>query len=383
MTKKKAYFIRSNAINIQERQTKKGKVFDVVFRIIDKETLIEKQKKLSGFKTKREAKEEYLNFINNHCEPTKQTIEELKKDKKEELPKISDIIENYFKSLENQIKESTLYDKQKMFKTVILPMIGDSRLSELTKNELIKWQDNLWSKKNPKTNDYYAYKYLSKARTYLSSLLTWAETRYPNFRNELKNIRKPKRRAPKTTMQIWTKEQFEKFVSVIDNKTYIAFFSTLFYTGRRLGEVVALTPKDINFEKETITFSKSINRKTLDNSPYKITSTKTDIITETPISRTLYKRLKDYNANGPFLFGNETPLSDTTIHRKFDQYTKLANLPKIRIHDLRHSFVSMCIHLGGTIPLVADLIGDTIEQVTKTYAHLYQDDKRKIIDLIG
>lgn len=379
----KLYFIKSTAVNYQERVTKKGKVYDVVFRIIDKKTLIEKQKKLSGFKTKREAKEQYLKFIQENCDTTDYSLEQLKENKKQELPSINEVIDIYFNSLQNQIKESSLYDKIKLFRLRILPMLGNKKLSELTKQELIIWQDNLWALKNPKTKEYYAYKYLSKNRSYLSSFLSWCESRYPDFRNELKNIKKPKRRAPKTIMQIWTKEEFEKFISVIEDPTYITFFSTLFYTGRRLGEVTALTPNDINLNDKTISFTKSITWKTIDNSPYKITSTKTELQSKTPIAETLFYRLSSYQSTGKFYFGNDKPMADTTIHRKFNNYIKLAGLKKIRIHDLRHSFVSMCIHLGGTIPLVAELIGDTIEQVTKTYAHLYQDDKRKIIDLIG
>lgn len=52
------------------------------------------------------------------------------------------------------------------------------------------------------------------------------------------------------------------------------------------------------------------------------------------------------------------------------------------MHDLRHSFVSMLIHLGANFMVVADLIGDTLEQVTKTYAHMYEEDKQNIISLI-
>ena len=52
------------------------------------------------------------------------------------------------------------------------------------------------------------------------------------------------------------------------------------------------------------------------------------------------------------------------------------------MHDLRHSFVSMCIHLGASVYVVADLIGDTVEQVLKTYGHLYQEDRQSIIDRI-
>ena len=43
----------------------------------------------------------------------------------------------------------------------------------------------------------------------------------------------------------------------------------------------------------------------------------------------------------------------------------------------------MCIHLGANFMVIADLIGDTVEQVTKTYGHMYETDKQKIVDLIG
>ncbi|MFQ9738883.1 MAG: hypothetical protein ACLR06_15010 [Christensenellaceae bacterium] len=55
----------------------------------------------------------------------------------------------------------------------------------------------------------------------------------------------------------------------------------------------------------------------------------------------------------------------------------------IRIHDLRHSYVSMLIHLGANLMVVADLIGDTVEQVTKTYGHMYETDKRAIVEKLG
>jgi site-specific recombinase XerD len=91
------------------------------------------------------------------------------------------------------------------------------------------------------------------------------------------------------------------------------------------------------------------------------------------------KEIKTYKGGKPFYFGGNKPLSDNGTRRVFLAYTKKAGLPQIRLHDLRHSFVSMLIHLGANFMVVADLIGDTVEQVTKTYGHLYQEDKMDII----
>jgi hypothetical protein len=42
----------------------------------------------------------------------------------------------------------------------------------------------------------------------------------------------------------------------------------------------------------------------------------------------------------------------------------------------------MLIHEGASVMMVADLIGDTVEQVIKTYGHLYQSDKIAILSRI-
>ena len=94
------------------------------------------------------------------------------------------------------------------------------------------------------------------------------------------------------------------------------------------------------------------------------------------------EELAIYKGESPFFFGGDKPIADNTLRRVFIAYCKKAEMKPIRIHDLRHSFVSMCIHLGANIMVVADLIGDTVEQVTKTYGHLYETDKREIIDKI-
>lgn len=378
----KEFYISSNKYSLQERQTKRGKVYDVFFRIITIDG-VEKQKKLSGYTNKTLAKQAYIDFITEKCELIKNNpIRQQKRiEKGQEILTIRDLVDTYLKSIRNQIKDATIYEKEKIFDLIILPRFADCQLKHLTKQELYNWQDELWSNKNPKTNDYYSYKYLSKIRTYFSAFLTWCSDRNEGFTNHLLSIKKPKRRTPKKEMQFWTREEFEKFIEVVDNQMYKTLFSMLFYTGRRKGEVLSLNPDDIN--TNGIKFNKSLTRKTLDDATYKITSTKTEKVATTPICNPLKKELQKYVVpKGQFFFGGDAPLTDNTIRRVFNRYCEIANVKQIRLHDLRHSFVSMLIHLGGNLTVVADLIGDTLAQVTKTYAHLYEEDKQKIINKI-
>lgn len=371
------FYISSTKYTLQERMTKRGKVYDVVFRIVTLDG-IEKQKKLSGFANKTLAKQGYTDFITSKCELVKNNPIKKKDPLKQDLL-VGDLIREHIASLFNQNKDSSIYDKQIILRSFILPRYENTKIETLTKEELYRWQDDLWKTKNPRTGEYYSYKYLNKVRAHFSSFLSWCESRY-GYTNNLLNIDKPKKRSPKRKMQFWTKEQFGHFISFVDNPLYHAFFTLLFYTGRRKGEIFALTPEDI--EKDSIIFDKSLTRKNFGEASYNITSTKADKTQKIPICKAVKEELAIYKGESPFFFGGDKPIADNTLRRVFIAYCKKAEMKPIRIHDLRHSFVSMCIHLGANIMVVADLIGDTVEQVTKTYGHLYETDKREIIDKI-
>lgn len=372
------YYISSTKFTIQERKTKKnGTVYDVVFRIISMDG-IEKQKKLSGFSTKTLAKQAHADFVTEYCELVKNNPVKKKNTQKQE-PTIGELVASYIISLHNQVKDSTIYDKDNAYKLFVLPKYKDTKITDLTKDELYNWQDELWNAKNPKTNDFYSHAYLSKTRSHFSSFLDWCHERY-GYPNHFSDIKKPKRRAVKPVMDFWTREEFDKFIKVVDNPLWHCLFTLMFFTGRRKGELFALTPEDI--KKTSILFDKSLTRKTTDGTPYKITTTKKDKIQEVPVCQIVIDELKNYKHQSPFLFGGEKPLAENTVTRAFQSYCNKAGVKIIRIHDLRHSFVSMMIHLGINLMVVADLIGDTVEQVTKTYGHLYITDKREAVNRI-
>lgn len=382
------YYISSTKCAIQERQTKRnGKVYDVVFRItsLDGE---EKQKKLSGYKSKGAAKAAHAKFITEHCElvknnPLKKRVKE-KEDPRPQLPTVGKLFELHLQGITNQTKQSSIYDRKKVFNSFILPYYENAPITDLTKEELYKWQDNLWATVNPSTREHYSYEYLCKIRMHFAAFLAWVETRH-SFHNAFPDVVKPKRRISKRETEIWTREQFEQFIAVVDNPVYHALFTTAFFTGRRKGELFALTQKDVDLKKKQITVNKSLTTRTTTGNTYEITSTKADKSQKIPVCDRVIEELKAYKGTAPFFFsrdGGASPLSDTSMQRAFTAYCEKAGVPKIRFHDLRHSYVSMLIHLGANFTVIADLIGDTVEQVTKTYGHMYISDKLEIVSKI-
>ena len=147
------YYISSNKYSLQERMTKRGKVYDVVFRIVTIDGQ-EKQKKLSGYSTKALAKQAYMEFVTEKCELVKNNPLKKKKPQKEE-PTVGELVRAYMATLGNINKTSVIYDKNNIFRNFILPYYETTKIADIKIESLYTWQDELWSLKNKNTGKGY------------------------------------------------------------------------------------------------------------------------------------------------------------------------------------------------------------------------------------
>ena len=278
-------YITSNKYSVQERVTKDGKSsFDVVFRVVtlDGQT---KQKRLCGFKSKKEAGRGYIDFVTKHCELISPDVANKKKAADTSAAVHDYTVEEmfliYLSAVGNDNKASTIWDKKQIYDLYIKPTLGKEKLCDLTTERLFRWQDEILAMRKP-NGEPYSQAYFSRIRNTLMPMLTYAETRY-NIPNQLRRVKRPKKRVQKTEMKFWTKEQFEQFLSVADDQRYRTYFAVLFYTGRRKGEVLALRTEDV--KPDRISFTKTYSRKTHDGSSYSITNTKNEKKAATPMKK--------------------------------------------------------------------------------------------------
>lgn len=75
------------------------------------------------------------------------------------------------------------------------------------------------------------------------------------------------------------------------------------------------------------------------------------------------------------------PLQD--IKRFWEDVRAKAELPTVRIHDLRHTFASLLVSGGMTLPMIGKLLGHTQVQTTQRYAHLLDDPLRVGLEQVG
>jgi integrase len=370
---------------ILTRKTKNGNVYDITFRILNEEGK-EIQKKLCGFPTKRAAQQGYIEFFKNYTPPSPNRFKSISLN-------YDVLFDNYKKRMEAELAPSSLYDLTRLFEKYITPHFGGRNVETISKVELNDWQTELWTTKNPKTGKFLAQKYLTKIRSTFNTFLTWCEDTH-DIPNLLKGLKKPKRKEMKKEMQFWELDEFLRFQAVCDNVMWRTFFMSLFYSGCRVGEILALTDKDVVFNGKNYSFviNKGLSHKPnntgksyIISAPKTATSNRTillpDAITGQINNYFAYK--KQLNQSGNFFFGGDKPLAERTYQRAFISYADLANLKHIRIHDLRHSHASMLIHLNVPITVISKRLGhSSIKMTLERYSHCYSDGDNVVLSAI-
>lgn len=84
-----------------------------------------------------------------------------------------------------------------------------------------------------------------------------------------------------------------------------------------------------------------------------------------------------------FITGSFDPCKDTSLTKFKNEAETIADVPHIRIHDLRHSQASLLINAGVPIELVKDRLRHSSSQTTsRTYAHIYNQSKFAVADIL-
>ena len=240
-----------------------------------------------------------------------------------------------------------------------------------------------WSRRQKGIDDLYkpySPVYLKTLHNQLSAVFNHAVRHYNlkvNPAAQAGNMGKPKGRE----MLFWTKAEYLKFAEAMMDKplSYYAF-EMLYWCGVREGELLALTPGDFDFEKQTVTISKSYQRikgKDVITDPK---TPKSNRVIQMPAF--LCEEMRDYIKS---LYGVKPTdriftVTKSYLHREMDRGAKEAGVKRIRIHDLRHSHISLLIDMGFTALAIADRVGHESIDITYRYAHLFPTRQTEMAD---
>ena len=316
-----------------------------------------------GFATKREAEEWLRNFLITQ--------------KADFDMKFEDFWKMYCADMETRLREHTMRTKKYIVELKILPYFGDKRVNDITAADIRQWQNELIKMG-------YSPTYLKTINNQLSAIFNYA-VRYYDLKSNPCAKAGSMGKSKAEEMDFWTGEEFRKFIDSVMNKrlSYMAFM-TLYWTGMRLGELLALNPKDVDLKKRTISITKSYQR-----------LGKKDVITppKTPKSKRvitipefLATDIKDYMDSLYDLQEDDRlfPITKYYLEHEMQRGIKESGVKRIRVHDLRHSHASMLIELGFSPLEIANRLGhEKVETTLNTYAHLYPNKQTKLAERLG
>ena len=313
-----------------------------------------------GFATKREAEEWLRNFLITQ--------------KADFDMKFENFWKMYYADMETRLREHTMRTKKYIVELKILPYFGNKRVNDITAADIRQWQNELIKMG-------YSPTYLKTINNQLSAIFNYA-VRYYDLKSNPCAKAGSMGKSKAEEMDFWTGEEFRKFIDSVMNKrlSYMAFM-ILYWTGMRLGELLALNPKDVDLEKRTISITKSYQR-----------LGKKDVITPPKTSKSkrvitipefLAADIKDYMDSLYDLQEDDRlfPITKYYLEHEMQRGIKESGVKRIRVHDLRHSHASMLIELGFSPLEIANRLGhEKVETTLNTYAHLYPNKQTKLAE---
>lgn len=198
-----------------------------------------KKRRKRGFETKREAMEferqKKLNSV------------------KSMDMKLREFIEVYFEDKQNELKDRTIKNKRYMMEQHIILYFGDCMMSEVTAHHIIQWQNEMQTKG-------FSDSYLRMIQNQLASLFTHASRVYDLHVNPCKKVKRMGN-SDSRSLNFWTIDEYRKFIETIEQGTrYYIIFEILFWTGCRIGELLALTKGDVDLFNNQISITKTYYR---------------------------------------------------------------------------------------------------------------------------
>lgn len=289
----------------------------------------------------------------------------------------AEFCEIYKKEHFPRLKENTATSLGHVLDNKLIPAFGNLQLKDITPKVVILWQNKL---KKDAVADGKSLKntYINKLTECLGAVLGYACKFYDLPDNPVLSIDKLSE-VGVSQMKFWTADEYASFAEAFEPASLMrTSFDTLYWSGIREGELMALTWEDIDLKKGIVSISKTMHLR--GGTPI-ITPPKTQKSNRrVKIPKKLCEELIAYKARWPDITPETQtfPVSPSILHRKMKEGCKKTGMKPIRVHDLRHSHVSLLIHLGFSAVDIAERMGHESTDITLHYAHLFPSEQDRI-----
>ena len=321
-----------------------------------------RKKHRRGFNTKKEALEFEREFLAQSQFSIEMTFKSL--------------YSLYHNDMESRIKKTTMETKEYIVNTKLLPFFEKMKIKDIKPIHIRKWQTDLLKMEYSKT-------YLKTIYNQLTAIFNYA-IRFHNLDKNPCHIAGSIGKKDADEMQILSLQEFNKMIDCVTDKENKFFYVILFWTGMRKGELLALTYEDVNFENKTITINKNfqiVKKERLITDPKTPRGRRVIAVNDVVLNciKNLWNTSYKPNKTDKIFY-----LSKDSLKRQLDTACKKAGVPRIRVHDLRHSHASYLLSNGVNIVILSRRLGhEKVQTTLNIYCHICPSSEDRLNDVLN
>lgn len=281
------------------------------------------------------------------------------------------LMEHYLDDCRTRLKETTMQGKQVVADKHLLPFFGALPIADIKPRTVRSWQNELLKLD-------YKPSYLKKLHNQLSSVFNYGIRYYGLHENPANQAGSIGKTGVKI-VNFWTVEDFERFNEQASDEELKLLVTLLFWTGMRIGEALAVTLNDFDLANKTVTINKTktrLHKRDIITAPKTEKSNRVITLPDNVVDelQRYLETLYDYHPHRQ-LFA----ILKTTMYYRFAKTIERAGVPKIRIHDLRHSHASLLIEMGFPPLLISERLGhENVSTTLNVYSHLYPNKQQNV-----
>ena len=283
-----------------------------------------------------------------------------------------DLYEIYLNDRKARLKPTSVLNIERYWKNYLQDYFQSISCCDIDNNCVRIWQNQILQKNLSPATQLTAHKLLS-------SIFNFGIKFYGLEKNPAKECGSIGKKIVSTSF--WTLEEFKQADNYITENPAKLMLNLLYFSGMRVGEMLALTSHDFDFHKNEISITKNLARMQGKNV---ILSPKTEKSIRTiPMPIFIMDMVKDYLQS--FYDPKDTdlifPYSKNCLFYAIKKACEQTGIPQIRIHDLRHSHASLLVELGFSPIMIAERLGhEHIETTLNVYSHLYPQKQKELVD---
>jgi integrase len=277
---------------------------------------------------------------------------------------VAALADEWLAEIEGKRKARTAYDYGRIMAKHVLPEIGDRAVAKVTRPDIAKLHHGM--RRTPAEANH--------ALRVMSSFFVWCERRghRPDGSNPCRHVERNREIKRERFLSPKEMRRLGRAIAAGERCGFLSPWAAgalrlLIFTGARLGEILHLKWEHVDGDLLRLPDSKTGAKTIHLNAP----------------AREVLAAIPRVAENPYVCVGAERGKHIVNIEKRWRRIRKAALLTDVRIHDLRHSFASVAVSGGGTLPLIGGLLGHSQPATTARYAHLYDDAKAALAEQVG